>query len=123
MKAIQYIAFGDSSVLKLNEVDKPVPKEGEVLVKLAATTVNPFDMKVRGGSMQKMLNTQLPYIPGSDIVGTVEALGNNGTRLTVGDEVFGTSFGGTYAEYIAVKENNITTKPAQLSSYEAASLA
>jgi len=123
MKAIQYTAFGDSSVLKLNEVDKPVPKDGDVLVKLAATTVNPFDMKVRGGSMQKMLKTQLPYIPGSDIVGTVEALGSNVTRLSLGDHVFGTSFGGTYAEYIAVKENNITTKPVQISFYEAVSLA
>lgn len=123
MKAIQYTSFGNSSVLKLNEVAKPVPKESEVLVKLAATTVNPFDMKVRSGSMQKMLNIQLPYIPGSDIVGTVEALGSNVTRLKVGDQVFGTSFGGTYAEYMVVKETNVATKPAGISLHEAVSLA
>ena len=123
MKAIQYTAFGNSSVLKLNEVDKPSVKEDEVLVRLAATTVNPFDMKVRSGAMQKMLNVQLPYIPGSDIAGVVESIGSKVTRIKKGDEVFGTTFGGTYAGYIAIKEMNITTKPKNLSFTEVVSLA
>src|SRR3954468_22522800 len=108
MKAIQYTAFGNSSVLKLNEVTKPSVQEGEVLVRIKATTVNPFDMKVRSGAMQKMLNVQLPYTPGSDIAGVVEAVGNKVTRIKAGDEVFGTVFGGTYAEYISIKEAQIT---------------
>lgn len=123
MKAIQYTAFGDSSVLKLNEVSKPSPKDDEVLVHISATTVNPFDMKVRSGAMQKMLNVQLPYTPGSDIVGVVEAVGSKVTRIKVGDEVFGTNFGGTYAEYLAIKESQIATKPNNASANETVSLA
>ncbi|HZX72777.1 MAG TPA: NADP-dependent oxidoreductase [Cyclobacteriaceae bacterium] len=123
MKAIQYTAFGNSSVLKLNEISKPIPKDDEVLIKLKATTVNPFDMKVRGGLMQKMLNTQLPYTPGSDVVGVIEAVGGKATRLHVGDQVFGTTFGGTYAEYAVVKEVNLTTVPNNVTPEEAVSLA
>jgi NADPH:quinone reductase-like Zn-dependent oxidoreductase len=123
MKAIQYTAFGNSSVLKLNEVSKPSIGEEEVLVRLAATTVNPFDMKVRSGAMQKMLNVQVPYTPGSDIAGVVEAIGDKVTRIKIGDEVFGTVFGGTYAEYIAIRESQITVKPANVSLKEAVSLA
>ena len=123
MEAIQYTAFGNSSVLKLNEVPKPSINEDEVLVRIVATTVNPFDMKVRSGSMQKMLNVQLPYTPGSDIAGVVEAVGSKVTRIKTGDEVMGTGFGGTYAEYIAIKENQITIKPKNVSLVEAVSLA
>src|SRR6478609_2573785 len=123
MKAIQYTAFGNSSVLKLNEISRPIPKDDEVLIKLKATTVNPFDMKVRGGLMQKMLNTQLPYTPGSDVVGVIESVGGKATRLHVGDQVFGTTFGGTYAEYTVVKEANLTTVPNNVTPEEAVSLA
>jgi len=123
MKAIQYIAFGDSTVLRLNEVTKPIVQDDEVLVRIASTTVNPFDMKVRSGSMQKMLNIELPYTPGSDIAGVVEAIGNKVMRIKVGDEVFGTTFGGTYAEYISIKESQITVKPRNVSLNEAVSLA
>ena len=120
---MQYTAFGDSSVLKLNEVTKPSPQEDEVLVRIVATTVNPFDMKVRSGSMQKMLNVQLPYTPGSDIAGIVELVGNKISRIKVGDEVFGTTFGGTYAEYINIKESQIAVKPKNVSVNETVSLA
>jgi NADPH:quinone reductase-like Zn-dependent oxidoreductase len=123
MKAIQYTAFGNSSVLKLNEVTKPSVQVGEVLVRIKATTINPFDMKVRSGAMQKMLNVQLPYTPGSDIVGIVEAVGSKVSRIHIGDEVFGTGFGGTYAEYISIKETQIAEKPVNVSSNEAVSLA
>ncbi len=123
MKAIQYTAFGKSDVLKLNQVDKPVIKEDEVLVKVKATTVNPLDIKIRSGNMQKMMAVELPFIPGSDASGTVEAVGANVTRIKVGDEVFGTTFGGSYAEYMAMKENNIALKPANISFNEAVALA
>ncbi len=123
MKAIQYTAFGNSSVLKLNDIAKPSVNDDEVLVRITATTVNPFDMKVRSGSMQKMLNVQLPYTPGSDIAGVAEEVGSNVTRIKKGDEVMGTVFGGTYAEYVAIRENQITVKPNNVSMIEAVSLA
>jgi NADPH:quinone reductase-like Zn-dependent oxidoreductase len=123
MKAIEYVAFGKSNVLELKQVDKPSVKEDEVLIKIKATTVNPLDMKIREGFMQKMMPVQLPFIPGSDAAGVIEAVGSKVTRLKAGDEVFTTSFGGSYAEYIAVKENQVALKPKNVSFNEAASLA
>lgn len=123
MKAIQFSAYGDSSVLQLVQIDKPTIKEDEVLIKIMATTVNPFDMKVRSGSMQKMIPTHFPSIPGSDVAGVVEAVGEKVSRLKVGDEVFGTTFGGTYAEYIALREVQVGIKPSNVSANEAAALA
>lgn len=123
MKAIQFSAYGDSSVLKLAEIEKPILKEGEVLVKLKATTINPFDIKVCSGSMQKNTPITFPFIPGSDVAGLIEKIGSGVTRLKIGDEVFGTTFGGTYAEYAAVKEHLLTTKPKDISFNEAVALA
>ncbi len=123
MKAIEYIAFGKSDVLALKQADKPGIKEDEVLIKIKATTVNPLDMKIREGFMQKMMPVQLPFIPGSDAAGIVESVGSNVTRLKAGDEVFATSFGGSYAEYIALKEGQVALKPVKVSFNEAAALA
>ena len=118
MKAIQFSTYGDSSVLKLTEVNKPAIKDDEVLVKVKATTINPLDMKIRSGMMQKNMPVQFPFIPGSDVAGSVEAVGSKVTRLKIGDEVFGTTFGGTYAEYAAVKENLLAIKPKSISFNE-----
>ncbi len=123
MKAIQYTSFGDSSVLKLNQVDKPIPKEDEVLIKVTATTVNPLDMKIREGHMQKTMPVEMPYIPGSDVAGIIEAIGNKVTRFKAGDDVFATASGGTYAEYVAAKEERTALKPANLTANEAVALA
>jgi len=122
MKAIQFNSFGSSDVLKSVRVDKPVPGEKQVLIKIIATTVNPFDIKVRSGSMQKVMPVQLPYTPGSDVSGIIEAVGKNVSRLKPGDEVFANSSGGTYAEYVAVDEKNVSLKPAGLTFNEAVSL-
>jgi NADPH:quinone reductase-like Zn-dependent oxidoreductase len=123
MKAIQYTAFGDSGVLKLNEVNKPQIKDDEVLVKAEATTVNPLEIKIRSGSMQKMMPVELPYVPGSDVSGIVEAVGNKVTRVKIGDRVVGTTSGGTYAEYVAVKEELTELIPSSISFNDAAALA
>lgn len=123
MKTIQYTAYGDSGVIKLNQVDRPAPQENEILVKVAATTVNPFDMKVRSGAMQSIMPVSLPFVPGSDLAGTVEALGPGADRLKLGDKVFANTFGGTYAQYAVVKEEQTALMPDTLSFNEAASLA
>ncbi|MGZ3822849.1 MAG: NADP-dependent oxidoreductase, partial [Mucilaginibacter sp.] len=123
MKAIQFTAFGDSGVIQLNQVAQPQPKENEVLIKIAATTVNPIDMKIRSGAFQKMMPVNLPYTPGSDVAGTVEAVGSGVSRLKVGDKVFATTFGGTYAEYVVLKEDQVAALPHNLSMNEAAALA
>jgi NADPH:quinone reductase-like Zn-dependent oxidoreductase len=123
MKAMQYTAFGDSGVIQLNQVDQPQPKENEVLIKIAATTVNPIDMKVRSGTMQKIMPVNLPYTPGSDVGGTVEAVGKGVSRLKVGDKVFASTFGQTYAEYVVLKEEQTAVIPNNVGFNEAASLA
>ncbi|ASU33972.1 NADP-dependent oxidoreductase [Mucilaginibacter xinganensis] len=123
MKAIQFETYGDSGVLQLKEVNKPQPGENEILIKVAATTVNPFDMKIRSGSMQKMIPLNLPWIPGSDAAGTIEAAGSGVSRLKVGDQVFASTFGGTYAEYVVVKEEQAAPIPNNVSLSEAAALA
>jgi NADPH:quinone reductase-like Zn-dependent oxidoreductase len=123
MKAIQYSAYGDSGVIHLSQVDKPQARENEILIKVAATSVNPFDMKLRSGMFQKDLPLNMPYLPGSDVSGTIEAVGSGVSRLKVGDKVFATTFGGTYAEYVAVKEENAALTPKNVSLIEAVSLA
>lgn len=120
---MQYTAFGDSGVIHLSQVDQPQPKENEILIKIAATTVNPIDMKVRSGFMQKIMPVNLPYIPGSDVGGTVAAVGNGVSRLKVGDKVFASTFGGTYAEYVVLKEDQTALIPKNTGLDEAASLA
>jgi len=123
MKAIQYKAFGKSDVLELAEVAKPtITNDNEVLIKVKAATINPFDIKVRSGFMQKMMPVQLPFIPGSDPAGIVEAVGAKVSHVKVGDEVLASSTGGAYAEYVIVKDDKVLLKPATLSFAEAASL-
>jgi len=123
MKVIQIETYGDSGVLKLNQAENPQPEENEILIKVAATTVNPFDMKVRSGSMQKMIPLNLPWVPGTDAAGTIEAIGSAVTRLKVGDKVFASTFGGTYAEYVVIKEDQVALIPKNVSLPQAASLA
>jgi NADPH:quinone reductase-like Zn-dependent oxidoreductase len=102
---------------------KPVPAAGQVLIKIAATTINPFDMKIRSGAMKQFITVPIPFVPGTDLSGTVEEAGENVSRLKKGDQVFATTFGGTYAEYIAMDEKNISLIPENISMNEAASLA
>jgi NADPH:quinone reductase-like Zn-dependent oxidoreductase len=123
MKAIEYTAFGDSSVIQLKTAEQPKPGANEILIKIAATTVNPFDMKVRSGVLQSQIPVILPYTPGSDVGGTVAAIGEGVHRLKVGDKVFATTFGGTYAEYVVLKEEQTAVIPANVSLNEAAALA
>jgi NADPH:quinone reductase-like Zn-dependent oxidoreductase len=123
MNAIQFAAYGDSGVIQLKQVDKPQPKENEILIKVAATTVNPMDMKIRSGALQKQIPLPLPFIPGLDVAGTIEAIGSKVSRLKVGDKVFATTLGGTYAEHVAIDENKATGIPKNLTMNEAAALA
>ncbi|KUJ59511.1 NADPH quinone reductase [Flavobacteriaceae bacterium CRH] len=122
MKAIQYLAFGDSSVLKLKTVDKPKPKANEVIIKVEAFSVNPVDMKIRQGFLQDTRPVQLPFIPGLDAAGFVDAVGENVTKFKKGDRVVGNGYNGTYAEYASFPENHISFIPSNISFQEASAL-
>ena len=124
MKAIVRTHYGSPDVLRLSEVERPVPKDDEVLVKVHAASVNPLDwhtmrgepflVRAGGGGWRRPKDQRL----GVDLAGRVEAVGSNVTRFQVGDEVFGRGHG-ALAEYACAPESALVAKPTNL-SFEAA---
>ncbi|UCG62545.1 MAG: NAD(P)-dependent alcohol dehydrogenase [Candidatus Zixiibacteriota bacterium] len=130
MKAIVYERYGTPDVLQLKEVDKPVPGNNEVLIKIHAASINSFDMRhlkadpflIRFGAG---LLKPKKNILGVDIAGVVEAVGKNVTRFQPGDEVFGDICEcgcGGFAEYVSVDGTELALKPASMTFNEAASI-
>jgi len=98
MKAIRVHDFGGPEVLKLEEVDDPKPGPGQIVVRVKAAGVNPYDTYMRAGAYGAR-NPTLPFTPGSDAAGIVEAVGPDVTDIAVGDRVFTTgTITGAYAE-------------------------
>ncbi len=125
MKAVRIHAFGGPEVLQIDEVETPTPQAGEVLVKVAAASVNPVDWKVRAGYLQAVFNQSFPIPLGEDFAGVVAAVGADVTDVKVGDEVYGSISvvrGGSYAEYLIAAANDYAAKPSSLNFVEAASL-
>lgn len=120
MRAIIYTENGGPDVLRLAEVETPTPKASEVLVAVRLAAVNPYDLKLRSGAMAGMMDQTFPTIPGSEIAGTVTAVGAEVTDLNVGDEVFGWSVGGGSAEF--ARASVVGSKPQALPWDEAAAL-
>jgi len=129
MKAIIYTNYGSPDVLKLKDVDKPAPKDNEVLIKVHAASINAADwhmltadiflIRLMGMGLFKPKNTIL----GADIAGCVEAVGRNVKQFRPGDAVFGDVFGygsGSFAEYVSVPESALVLKPSNVSFEEAA---
>jgi len=114
MKAITYTKYGPPDVLQLTEVDKPVPKMNEVLIKVFATTVSATDCVFRKGEpyfARLFIGLTKPkhQILGSEFVGEIESIGKNVKLFKAGDKVFGTTPGyGSYAEYICLPEEKST---------------
>jgi NADPH:quinone reductase-like Zn-dependent oxidoreductase len=131
MKAIVCTEYGPPDVLQLKEVEKPTPKDNEVLIEVHAASVNyadwafvrgkPFLVRLMGAGLLKPKNTIL----GADIAGRVEAVGRNVKQFQPGDEVFGDisecGFGG-FAEYVSVPENALALKPTNMTFEEAAAV-
>jgi NADPH:quinone reductase-like Zn-dependent oxidoreductase len=126
MKAIILTQYGSPDVLQFKEVEKPVPKDGEILVKIQAASANPLDWHLmRGapflarlaGGLRKPKDPRL----GADFAGRVEAVGTNVTQFQPGDEVFGAGTG-SFAEYASVPENTLALKPTKSSFEEAAAI-
>lgn len=124
MKAIYIQQHGGPEVLTYGDLPDPVPSAGEIVVDIAAASVNAADWKVRAG--QAMLQARFPHVLGRDFSGTVAALGAGVTDLKSGDEVFGvcdTGQEGAYAEKIAIKAAIVAKKPASLPHADAAAMA
>ncbi|MEU9126360.1 NADP-dependent oxidoreductase [Streptomyces sp. NPDC048506] len=120
MRAIIYHTFGGAEVLTFGETDKPEPGPGDVRVKVVTVGVNPLDYKRRYGWVEQYYPTTFPAVPGLEFAGVVDALGEGVTGVAVGDEVFGWTRTGAYAEYAIA--GDIVPKPAELSFATAAAL-
>ena len=130
MKAIVYEKYGPPNVLQLKEIDKPVPKENEVLIKIYAASVTFGDLAAVKGEpfmVRFTLGLRAPKYktPGKDVAGEVKAVGANVKEFKVGDAVFGdlSECGwGAFAEYVSVPENALVHKPANSPYEEAAAV-
>ncbi|MGW7267749.1 NADP-dependent oxidoreductase [Streptomyces sp. NPDC054842] len=120
MKAITYDEFGGADVLTFGELAEPEPGPGEVRVRVVTVGVNPLDHKRRHGWMEAFYPTTFPAVPGLEFAGVVDALGEGVTGFAPGDEVFGWTKTGAYAEYAIA--GDIVHKPAGLSFEAAATL-
>jgi NADPH:quinone reductase-like Zn-dependent oxidoreductase len=128
MKAVQITSFGAPEVLRVNEIDRPEPAAGEVLVAVEASSVNRHDTLMRAGGLKIVSGRKFPIGLGLDFAGTVAATGPGVQEYEVGDRVWGmihprqkhTTAGA--AEYVAVPAERISLAPAGLSSVQAASL-
>lgn len=128
MKAVTYYEYGSPDLLKLEEVQKPIPKDNEVLIKVHAASVNRSDWEsligkplyARIGGLFKPGN----HIMGSDVAGTVEAIGKDIKQFKPGDEVFGLmmDYGGGFAEYACKSEQAMMLKPADMTFEEASAI-
>lgn len=122
MRALLMTGYGSSEVLRLERVPVPAPAAGEVRIRVHAASINPIDWKVRAGLLQKNYPVSLPYIPGRDVAGTIDAVGPNVTQWKAGDPVLAVLDGGGLAEYVNAPAENVATKPAKLSFEEAAAI-
>jgi NADPH:quinone reductase-like Zn-dependent oxidoreductase len=126
MKAAYFDQFGGPDVLKYGDLPDPVPAAGEILVDVAAASVNAADWKFRSGQYARHSDAKFPLVPGRDFSGAVSALGVGVGDLKIGDEVFGVLDAGkegTYAEKLTIKAAIVAKKPKTLSLVDAAAVA
>ena len=121
MKAIRVAQFGGPEVLKLEEVPTPKPGPGQVLVRVHAAGVNPYDTYMRAGTYA--IKPPLPYTPGSDAAGTIEAVGEGVTHVKAGDRVYtAVTVTGAYAEYTLATDSQVHLLPENISFAQGAGL-
>ncbi|MEV0535531.1 NADP-dependent oxidoreductase [Kitasatospora sp. NPDC050463] len=123
MKTARIHAFGDASVIRYDDVPRPRPGAGEVLVRVAATSFNPTEAALRAGLLQAFLPVDLPYTLGWDVAGTVAEIGPGTEGFTVGDRVVGRLEGaGAAAEYVRAPGALLVPAPAAVPLTHAAAL-
>src|SRR5580693_2283383 len=126
MKAAVFTRYGPPDVVQITDVEKPVPKDDEVLIKVRAASVNAGDWHIMRGTpylLRVMVGLRKPKITrlGMDVAGQVEAVGRNVTQFKPGDEVFG-ACRGAFAEYACTSESSLVTKPNNVTFEQAGSV-
>lgn len=122
MKAVRIHNYGDVNVLRYEEAPDPIVRADDVLIRVIGSSVNPVDWKIREGHLKEMIPFRMAIIPGWDVSGVVEAVGEKVGKFKVGDSVFSRPAierDGTYAEFIAVHEDEVSAKPKTISHIEA----
>nr|WP_315496344.1 NADP-dependent oxidoreductase [uncultured Rhodoferax sp.] len=125
MKAFTVDRYGKKESLRATEVPEPVLREDEVLIEVHATGVNLLDSKIRSGEFKLILPYRTPFVLGHDVAGVVVRVGARVRQFKPGDEVYSRPDDfriGTFAEFVAVKEDSVALKPRNLSMQEAASI-
>ncbi|MDR7210197.1 NADP-dependent oxidoreductase [Flavobacterium piscis] len=125
MKAFIINKYSKTETFQLTEIAEPILKENEVLVEIHASSINPLDVKIKSGEFKMILPYKFPLVLGHDVAGIITKIGSKVSRFKVGDEVFARAADfriGTFAEYIAVNENDLALKPKNSSMEEAASI-
>jgi NADPH:quinone reductase-like Zn-dependent oxidoreductase len=127
MKAIVYTKYGPPDVLELEEVEKPAPKDNEVLIKVHASTVSSIDCRFRQGKniiarMMAGLIKPKNNILGSELAGEIESVGKDVKLFKQGDQVYGAGQMGAHAEYTCMPEEKVTMKPTNMTYEEAAAV-
>jgi NADPH:quinone reductase-like Zn-dependent oxidoreductase len=125
MKAALIKAFGGADLITIGEVNSRSPGQNEILVRVEAASVNPLDLKIIAGYMQQVFPVELPYIPGTDFSGVVDAVGAEVTDIRPGDRVFGRtapSVGGAFGKSVVIEATEVFPIPAEMSAEQAAAL-
>lgn len=125
MKAFILQRYGKKEKLQLAEVPAPVVKDNDVLVQVHAAGINQFDSKIKNGEFKMILPYKPPFVLGHDVSGVVTKVGSKARRFKVGDDVYARPADhriGSFAEFIAINENDVALKPKNLSMEEAASI-
>jgi len=125
MKAVRYFTYGGPDVLRFDDVERPRPAPGQVLIRVAATSFNPVDVALRAGYLQQVVPLTLPHTPGMDIAGTVEALGAEVAGWSLGDAVIGClpmTEDGAAAEFVLAPAHLLAAAPTSVQLVDAAAI-
>lgn len=127
MKAAQISQYGDASVVKINEADKPTAGENQVLIEVHASSINPFDAKLRAGYMKDGIPLEFPFTLGGDVSGDIVEVGAGVDNFAVGDKVYGQAAGvagnsGAFAGFALTVATHVGKQPANVDYKQAASL-
>lgn len=125
MKAVRFHDYGDSDVLRYEDVEDPVPGPDQVRIRVAGTAFNPVDAGIRGGYLQEPFPVALPHVPGIDVAGTVDSIGSDVTGRRIGDRVIGflpLVPDGSAAEYVVAPAEILADAPARIPLADAAAL-